>query len=82
MYGGVATPLVYLQQNVCNNQDPSTSQTHHVDSYGVQINFQNNRNTRCGYRKQQDSAETEALLPSMTITTGRSRGWWRAGLRN
>lgn len=65
MYGGVATPLVYLQQNSRNNQDPSTSQPHQVDDYSVQINFQNNRNTRCGYRKQHDNAEIEALLPSL-----------------
>lgn len=64
MYGGVATPLVYLQQNPRYNPDPPVSQSHQLEDYGVQLSFQNSRNTRCGYRKQPDSAETEALLPS------------------
>lgn len=64
MYGGVATPLVYLQQNSRNTQDPMIpTQSHHIEDYGVPMNFQN-RNTRCGHRKPHDSAETEALLPS------------------
>lgn len=63
MYGGVATPLVYLQQNSRNPQESMiATQSHHIEDYGVPINFQS-RNTRCSHRKQHDSAETEALLP-------------------
>ncbi|XP_065200273.1 adenylate cyclase type 1 [Planococcus citri] len=64
MYGGVATPLVYLQQNTRSNQDSMMmSQSIHMEDYGVPINFQG-RNIRCSHRKPNDSAETEALLPS------------------
>lgn len=37
-----------------------------MDDYGVQINYQNNRNARCAHKKH-DPAETEALLPGSNM---------------
>ena len=63
MYGGVATPLAYLQPNL--RAEPTSIMSHRMDDYDAQIGYQNNRNNiRNDYRRQHDPSETEALLPS------------------